>query len=134
MGKVLYEAQKFDLAATHLRRAIRLRPKDPEAYLVLAQLQLERSAPDEAVKTIEAFSAAVPGEPIGYRRLGLVLVDKGDYPRAEKLLLKSIEIDRGDAETWVALAQLFPSTDRPYKAEQGDDQARVEDHEMPCAG
>ena len=127
MGKVLYEAQKFDLAVTHLRRAIRLLPKDPEAYLVLAQLQLERNAPDEAVKTIEAFSAAVPGEPAGYRRLGLVLVDKGDYARAERLLLKSIEIDRGDAETWVALAQLYQATDRPDKAEQAYDKALIED-------
>jgi tetratricopeptide (TPR) repeat protein len=64
---------------------------------------------------------------MGYRRLGLALADKGDYARAEKLLLKSVEIDRGDAETWVALAQLFQATRRPEKAEEAYDEALVED-------
>ncbi len=127
MGKIQYEAQKLGLAASHLRRAIRLEPKDPEAYLVMAQLQLEQNAPDDAVKTIEAFSAAVPGEPMAYRRLGLAFVDKGDYVRAEKLLLKSAAIDRGDAETWVALAQLFEATHRSDKAEEAYDRALIED-------
>jgi tetratricopeptide (TPR) repeat protein len=127
MGKVQYEAQKLGPAAAHLRRAIRLKAQDPEAYLVLAQLQLEQNAPDEAVKTIEAFGAAAPGEPIGYRRLGLAFVDKGDYGRAEKLLLKSVDIDRGDAETWVALARLFEATRRLEKAEDAYDKALVED-------
>jgi len=127
IGKVQYQAHKFDPAASHLRRAIRMEPKDPEAYLILAQLQLEQKATDEAIRTIQAFGAAVPGEPMGYRRLGLALADKGDYARAEKLLLKSVEIDRGDAETWVALAQIFQATRRPEKAEEAYDEALVED-------
>ena len=127
MGKVEYEARKPALAASHLRRAIRLAPLDPEAYLVLAQVQLDEGAPDDAVKTIEAFGAAAPGEPTGYRRLGLVLAEKGDYGRAEKLLLKAVEIDRADAEAWVALANLFEQTRRPEKAEEAYDQALVED-------
>jgi len=127
MGKVEYEAHKPALAASHLRRAIRLTPLDPEAYLVLAQVQLDEGAPDEAVKTIEALGAAAPGEPTGYRRLGLVLAEKGDYSRAEKLLSKAVEIDRADAESWVALAHLFELTGRPKKAEDAYDQALVED-------
>lgn len=127
MGKVEYELHQPSLAASHLRRAIRLVPADPEAYLVLAQVQLDQGSPDDAVKTIEALGAAAPGEASGYRRLGVVLADKGDYGRAEKLLAKALEIDRADAEGWAALAHVFEATRRPQKAEDAYDQALIED-------
>ena len=57
----------------HLRRAVMLKPRETEAYLVLAQLHMEQRQPDEAVKVVEDLSAALPGETSGYRRLGLVL-------------------------------------------------------------
>lgn len=131
MGKVEYESRKPALAAAHLRRAIRLAPTDPEAYLVLAQVQLDQGAADEAVKTIEALGVEAPGDPTGYRRLGLVLADKGDHARAEKLLSKAVEIDRADAEAWVALARLYEVTHRPQKAEDAFDQALIEDPDNP---
>lgn len=127
MGKVEYESHKPSLAASHLRRAIRLAPADPEAYLVLAQVQLDQDSADEAVKTIEALGIASPGEPTGYRRLGLVLAEKGDLARAEKLLAKAVEIDRSDVDSWAALAHLYEATRRPQKAEDAYDQALIED-------
>ncbi|HME92047.1 MAG TPA: tetratricopeptide repeat protein, partial [Myxococcaceae bacterium] len=45
MGRILFEAQRLALAEVYLRRAIQLKPKEPDAYLVLAQLQLEVEAP-----------------------------------------------------------------------------------------
>jgi len=123
MGRILFEAQRLTPAAVYLKRAIQLKPKEPEAYLVLAQLHLELEAPDEAVKTIEAFGAAVPGEPMGYKRLGLALTERSDFARAEKVLLKAAERDREDAETWVALAQVYEATERAPKAEDAYDKA-----------
>ncbi len=123
MGRILFEAQRFPPAAVYLKRAIQLKPKEPDAYLVLAQLQLELEAPDEAVRTMEAFGAAVPGEPLGYKRLGLALVEKADFVRAEKLLLRAAERDREDVETWVALAQIYEGTERPQKAAEAYDKA-----------
>src|SRR5580700_111295 len=48
MGRILLESQKFTRARFHLRKAIGLRPRDPDAYLVLTQLELELNRPEEA--------------------------------------------------------------------------------------
>lgn len=118
MGRVLLEGHRLTRARLHLKRAIKLAPRDPDAYLVLAQLELEADAPDEAVKVVEALAAALPGEPAGYRRLGLALAERGELTRAEPLLRKAVEKDPGDFDVWVTLAQLYESTSRPDEAEQ----------------
>ncbi len=118
MGRVLYEGQKVTRAKAHLQRAIKLRPRDPDAYLVLTQLWLDQNKPDEAVKVVEELALALPGEPVGYRRLGLALAERGDQGRAERLLLKAVDRDPGDVESWVALANLLEVTNRLKKAEE----------------
>lgn len=116
MGRVLYESQKTTRARGHLARAIRLQPADPDAYLVLTQLCLDQGKVDEAVKVVDELGAAVPGEPIGYRRLGLALAERGDASRAEKLLMRAVDRDAGDLESWVTLARLFETSNRLPKA------------------
>ncbi|MBS1153444.1 MAG: hypothetical protein H6Q89_5142 [Myxococcaceae bacterium] len=118
MGRVLYEAQKVTRARAHLQRAIKLKPRDTDAYLVLTQLWLDQNKPDEAVKVVEELAAALPGEPVGYRRLGLALAERGDLVRAERLLTKAVDRDPGDVESWVALATLLEASNRLARAEQ----------------
>lgn len=106
MGRVLYENHKAGPARVHLAKAIRLRPSDPDAYLVLTQLWLDQGKVDDAVKVVEALGVALPGEPIGYRRLGLALVDRGETERGSVLLKRAVERDPGDVESWSALARI----------------------------
>lgn len=116
MGRVLFEQQKTPRAKTHLQKAIKLRPTDPDAYLVLTQLSLDQGRVDEAVKVVDALGAAIPGEPIGYHRLGLALAERGDATRAERLLLHAVERDPGDIEAWGTLARIGEATGRLPKA------------------
>lgn len=116
MGRVLYEAQKTTRAKVHLTRAIKLRPNAPEAYLVLTQLWLDQGKVEEAVKTVDDLGVALPGEPIGFRRLGLALAERGDTARAERLLAKAVERDPGDVDGWSTLARIYESSGRGEKA------------------
>ncbi len=116
MGRVLYEAQKTTRARVHLARAIKLRPNDTEAYLVLTQLALDQGKIDEASRVVDELSAALPGEPVGFHRLGLALAERGDSVRAEKLLTRAVERDPGDVEAWVTLARLYEASFRSQKA------------------
>lgn len=118
MGRVLYEGGKFARAKTALNKAIKLKPADPEAYLVLTQLWLDTGRPDEATKVIDELATAVPGEPIGFHRLGLALAEKGDAIRAENLLVRAIERDPGDIEAWATLARIAESQGQLQKAAQ----------------
>jgi tetratricopeptide (TPR) repeat protein len=117
LGRVLMQAGKSARARPHLRRAIQLKPREPEAYLVLAQLFLESRANEQAVKVVEDLAVALPGESSGYRRLGLALAERGDASRAEQMLARAIERDPGDVESLTTLAQLHEKAGRLSAAE-----------------
>jgi tetratricopeptide (TPR) repeat protein len=117
MGRVLVEAQKYTRAKVHLGKAIRLAPRSPDAYLVLTQLWLELGRADEASRVVDELARALPGEPVGFKRLGLALAERNDPVRAEQMLKRATEKDMGDLESWVALAQLQESTQRHAEAE-----------------
>lgn len=123
MGRVLYEAHKLTRARVHLKRAIELSPKSIDPYMVLAQLWLELGQTDEAVKVIEQLGAALPGEPTGYKRLGLALAERGETKHSERLLEHAHERDQGDFETLVALAQLREHAGKLKEALEGYERA-----------
>lgn len=129
MGRVLYEGQRYTRARVHLNKAIKLTPRDVEPYLVLTQLHLDQGQIDDAVKVIEDLGAAVPGEPIGYKRLGMALAERGESAKAEKLLLRAVDRDPGDFEAWVTLGQLYESSTRMAKAEEAYSHALERDPE-----
>jgi|CXWL01.1.fsa_nt_gi tetratricopeptide (TPR) repeat protein len=118
MGRVLYEGQRYTRARVHLHKAIKLKPRDVEGYLVLTQLHLDQGQVDDAVKVIEELGAALPGEPVGFKRLGMALAERGDTAKAEKLLLRAVDRDPGDFDSWVTLGQLYESTARLAKGEE----------------
>ena len=126
MGRVLYEGQKTTRARTHLMRAIKLRPNDPDAYLVLTQLWLDQGRVEDAVKVVEELGSAVPGEPVGFRRLGLALAERSD-PKAEKLLQRAVERDPGDIESWSALGRIYETAGKLPKALESWEQALEHD-------
>lgn len=129
MGRVLFEAQKTTRARGFLHRAIRLRPQQPDAYLVLTQLWLDQGRFDDAIKVVEEMGTAIPGDPVGYRRLGLALAERSDAVRAEPLLLKAAERDPGDVDVWVALARIHENAQRPQKALDAYDRALLREPE-----
>nr|WP_286202652.1 tetratricopeptide repeat protein [Comamonas sp. JC664] len=118
LGRVLMESKRFTRSRLHLRRAMTLKPREPEAYLVMAQLHMELGAPDEAVKVVEALAQALPGEASGYQRLGLALAARGDTARAERMLTEAAVRAPGDVEVLTTLAQLYEDTGRPALAEE----------------
>lgn len=126
MGRVLYEGQKTTRARTHLMRAIKLRPTDADAYLVLTQLWLDQGRVDDAVKVVEELGTAVPGEPVGFRRLGLALAERNDA-KAEKLLQRAVERDPGDLESWSALGRIHETAGKLPRALEAWEQALEHD-------
>lgn len=71
LGRVLYESQKQSKATAQLKIAIRLRPVEPEPYLVLAQLQLDQKQYIETIRTIEALEQHPRGKQLVSRNWGL---------------------------------------------------------------
>ncbi len=118
MGRVLLEGQKYTRARLHLERAIRLKPRELGPYLVLTQLSLELNRPDEAERVIDQLAAAVPGEPVGMKRLGLAFAERKEPDRAQRMLKRAADKDPGDVETWVGLAQVLETQQKLQSAEE----------------
>ncbi len=116
LARVLYEGRQFPKARAVLRRAQAQRPKEPDSYLLLAEMALESGQLDEAVHVVQALADA-GGEPLGLKRLGQALAEKGEAPRAESLLARAAELDPGDVETWVSLAGVQEALGKPAVAE-----------------
>ncbi len=128
-GRLLYEGRYLAAARTHLLRAVTFDPGHADPYLLLAQIALERGRPEEAVERIEAMGRALPDEPLGFKRLGLALADRGEKERAEKMFRRALERDSGDGETWAALAQLLEAQGRIREADEALRQALRRDPE-----
>lgn len=118
IGRLLLEGQRLTRAKLHLRRAIALRPQDPDAYLVLAQLELEQGQADGAIRVVEELSRALPGESSGFKRLGLAFAERSDWVRAEQMLTRALAQDPGDYDCWLTLAQVHEATERLADAER----------------
>jgi tetratricopeptide (TPR) repeat protein len=118
MGRILLEGQKYTRARLHLRKAISLRPQDPDGHLMLTQLWLELGKVDQAMAAIEQMGEAIPDEAVGFKRLGLALAERHDHARAEKLLKAALDRAPGDFETLVGLARIYEATDRIEEAER----------------
>lgn len=133
MGRVLMEGRKFTRARVHLRRAIKLKPQEEDAYLALAQLHLELNQPEEATKVVDELSAAVPTNTFGLKRLGMAFAERQEPARAEKLLKRAAERNPTDAEVWSALAQLYDAEGRNAEAANAYNEAlqrEPEDREL----
>jgi tetratricopeptide (TPR) repeat protein len=89
-----------------------LAPKVAESYLLLADLFLKRGMTERAIESVDRLGRALPEEPLGFRRLGLLLAEKGDGARAERLLKKAVERDPADLESWATLGHIYESTAR----------------------
>ena len=117
LARVLYEVHQFPKARVVLRRAQAQRPKDPDSYLLLAEMALESGQVDEAVHVVQALADAAE-EPLGLKRLGQALAEKGDPTRAEGLLVRAAHLDPGEVETWVSLAGVQEALGKPAVAEE----------------
>ncbi|MFL5321851.1 MAG: tetratricopeptide repeat protein [Myxococcaceae bacterium] len=136
MGRVLMEGHKYTRARMHLRRAIKLKPKDEDGYLALAQLHLELNQPEEATKVVDELASAIPTESFGLKRLGLAFAERGEQGRAEKLLKRAAERNPTDAEVWSTLAQLYDAQGKNEDAERAYSEAlqrEPEDRELLLA-
>jgi len=117
LARVLYEVHQFPKARAVLRRAQAQRPKEADSYLLLAEMALESGQVDEAVHVVQALADAAE-EPLGLKRLGQALAEKGDPTRAEALLARAAHLDPGEVETWVSLAGVQEALGKPAVAEE----------------
>jgi Flp pilus assembly protein TadD len=103
----------------HILRS--LREESPgEAILLwgLAQNELRRGNPKEALQWLAKYTRARPGDSSGYAFLGRAHADIGSYDLAEQSYRRALSIDSHNFLAWLWLGQVLVATGRRPQAEE----------------
>ncbi|HEX8217392.1 MAG TPA: tetratricopeptide repeat protein [Allosphingosinicella sp.] len=124
-GRARVAMERGEEAAPALyRRALALRPGDPELQLNLAEA-LEAEGDPEAVPTLAAAVAARPSWADGQKVLARMRWEAGEGRAFTRDLEKAIEAAPGDRELWLAYASALAEADLNAEAAETAARARA---------
>ncbi len=79
----------------------------PQGYLLHAMVKLQLKQYEAAETAINAYLAPVPDDPRGRKFQARILMSKGDFPQAVKILQNLTEEHADDAEAFTMLGEAF---------------------------
>ena len=142
LGKAAVARHQGPEAARELREAIRLQSQiakgkppeeavyDPEAWRLLAQVELEAGDEGAAARALDDLATRLPAEGAeSLRDLGHMYLERHDLARAESYLRKAVQQDRHDVEAWRRLAEVEEARHRPEEERKAWESLLREDPE-----
>lgn len=97
-GRTFASQRYGSKAEAEYREALRLAPRDPEAYLALADLKAAQGELGEALHTLEEGHRQIPADRKVAAALASLYGHSNDWKRAAALLEKLVKDDIGSAE------------------------------------
>lgn len=93
LGELALKEGDFEKATGHFARALQISPEDEAAAYNVGEIFFSNQKNDEAVQYFELAIKIKNTWPKPYYRVGLVYLNKGDYPKALENLNKFLELD-----------------------------------------
>ncbi len=118
LAKELMQTGRDDEALLVLHPVVERGGKSSEYTLLHAELQTRVGRLDEAIATLAAATKHFHASAKHWLQIGKLRFQAGDYTTAEEDIRKSIELDRGDEQAWLALCQVLAA--RKASAELGE--------------
>ncbi len=107
LGLAYLKGGKLDKAEKELQKVRLQDPGNGEVILDMASIYLSTQKIDEAEKELRLFLEKHPKNSRSQEYLGRVTAVRGDLPGAEQLFKEAAELDAGNVEARLALAQLY---------------------------
>ncbi len=123
LGELYLSRQRSDAARESFARAVSLNPLLDMAWFRLGDLQLERRDLPSAREAFRVLTALQPDAVPPRGKLALVYQLEGDYPAAERELLRVVEKDPENVEFTLRLGVLF--TEQAQKAPRAEERRRA---------
>ncbi len=98
MGELALRSGDFESASKRFSQALEISPEDEAAAYNVGEIFFSNQKNDEAVRYFEMAIKIKNTWPKPYYRLGLVYLNKGDYPKALEYLNKFVELDPQNPE------------------------------------
>jgi Flp pilus assembly protein TadD len=104
---ILIEQQQYDVALAEIDRASTGRQPSVETLKLRADVQIAQKKLDDAIVTLRQAVALAPGDAPLRGGLGHVLLEKRDFPAAEKELKNALQLDHNNLAYWKDLSSVF---------------------------
>lgn len=126
LGRIALAHHFREPAAQAFRASVRIekalaaageRP-DPTPWRLLAGMAVEVGDEPGAVRVLEELASVVPGDGGGFRELGRNYLERHEPGRAERHLLRAVQLDRRDPETLRLLARAHEALRRDAEAKE----------------
>jgi Flp pilus assembly protein TadD len=103
----LIEQQQYDAALAEIDRASAGQQPSVETLKLRADVQIAQKKLDDAIVTLRQAIALAPNDAQLHGGLGHVLLQKRDFPAAEKELKNALLLDRNNLGYWKDLSSVF---------------------------
>ena len=107
---------RYDNARALVDEVLKKSPRDTDALLVRAQIELQRSDPANAIADLRAVLRDQPKSVGVQRMIARAYVANGDPALAEQALRSAMDVSPTDAGPRIELARLLAQTQRPEQA------------------
>jgi len=104
---ILIEQQQYDAALAEIDRASAGQAPTVDALMQRADVQIAQKKPDDAIVTLRQAVALAPNNALLHGGLGHVLLEKRDFPAAEKELKEALQLDPNNLAYWKDLSSVF---------------------------
>ncbi len=118
LSRALDRSGKHDEALDCARRAVGLRPRDPELEVWLGNVLVKLGRKDEAAAAYEAALKLRPGFPKALNNLGNLLLERGDVEGALANYSEAVRLDPDYRDGWSNIALAFVAKGVDEEAER----------------
>ncbi len=105
--RMLIEQQQYDAALAESDRGSAGQQPSVETLKLRADVQMAQKKLDDAIVTLRQAVALAPNDAQLHGGLGHVLLQKRDFPAAEKELKCALQLDRNNLSYWKDLSSVF---------------------------
>ena len=103
LGDAYFKANKFDMAAPHLEKAIEIAPAAQRSYLTLAEVYIAQKRKQEGYILFRKVLALAPNDFKNHQAIGYYLFGEGQFQESISILKRALELEPNNKDVQATL-------------------------------
>lgn len=106
LGEAYFKANKFDLAAPHLEKAIQIAPRAAQSYLTLAEVFKHQKQKPDAFNLYRKILTLAPDDFKNHQAIGYYFFGEGQFQESIAILKRALELQPNNKDVQATLASV----------------------------
>ena len=103
LGDAYFKANKFDIAAPHLEKAIEIAPAATRSYLTLAEVYIAQKRKQDGYNLFRKVLALAPNDFKNHQAIGYYLFGEGQFQESIAILKRALELEPNNKDVQATL-------------------------------